>query len=76
MIADIAAVVFGESQILETATQLVSVGVGKNGTRVTTEFVQPIGAFSFNTGGLIPASATAGEIQFGGTIFTISGVAL
>lgn len=77
VIADVAAILFGDEQLTETATQLVSIGVGKNGTRVTTSFVQPIGAFSFNPSGIIQGSGTAGAIQFPtGTIFTISGVEL
>lgn len=78
VIAGVAAIVFGDEQLTETATQLVSVGVGKNGTHVTTSFQQPVGEFSFNPSGLITTSGEgAGEIQFPpDTIITLSGVTL
>ena len=74
MIADVAGVVFGD-EIIQTALSVVSVGTGKNGTQITTSFVQPGGEFTFNPSGLI--TGTPGETAFasGGTII-ISGATL
>ena len=57
MVADVAAIVFGDEQIQQTATNVVSVGVGKNGTQITTSFIQPGGEFTFVPTGLITGQA-------------------
>ena len=75
VIADVAAIVFG-SELLQTATQFVSVGVGRNGTQITTQFLQSGGEFSFNPSGLITGGGGGGVSPFTGTVVTISGATL
>ncbi|MCJ1327199.1 hypothetical protein MMC10_003866 [Thelotrema lepadinum] len=74
VIADVAGVVFG-NEVVQTATNVVSVGTGKNGTQITTSFVQQGGEFSFNPSGLITGSP--GEVAFAtGTVITVGGATL
>ena len=74
VIAGVAAVVFGE-ELVQTATQVVSVGIGKNGTTVTTSYAVPGVEFSFNPSGLLTGSEP-GPTFAPGTVITISGATL
>jgi len=77
VIADVAQVLFGSEVVTETATQVVSAGTGRNGTTVTTSFVQPLAPFSFDTSGLITGTSAAPAFAFPtGTVVTVNGATL
>ena len=76
IVADVAGVVFGTETLSATVTQIQSVGVGLNGSRVTTLFTEGIGQFSFNTGGLLGPTQSPGESGSLGSTYVLSGATL
>ena len=77
VVADVAGIVFGSQQLTTTEVQVISVGVGRNGTNVTTtSIVEATGQFTFNTAGLV-TGAGAGFVSYGpSTIITVNGATL
>ena len=76
VVADVAGVVFGTETLSATVTQVQSVGVGLNGSRVTTFFTEGVGQFSFTPGGLIGPTQTPGASGSPGSTFILSGATL
>ena len=76
VVADVAGVVFGTETLSATATVTQSVGVGLNGSRITTLLTENIGQFSFNTGGLLGPTQVSGATGGSNSTYILSGATL
>lgn len=79
-VADVLGVVFGDEIITQLHTQVISIGLGNNGTNVTrTTILTGQSQFTFNSGGVVGSASPGGQTNFysgsGGTI-TLAGVEL
>ena len=77
VVADVAGIVFGSKQLTATEVQVISVGVGRNGTNVTTtSVIEARGQFTFGTAGLVTGT-NGGFISYGAsTVITVQGATL
>lgn len=74
VVADVAGVVFGSQTFTQVNTAVVSIGMGANGTNVTTtSFTAGAAPFTFDPSGLNPAVLSLNTL---GPTITISGVEL
>ena len=75
VVADVAGIVFGTETFTQTNTALVSIGVGANGTNITSTISITAAAVPFT---FDPTSLTPGVLAFNslGPTLTISGVEL
>ena len=76
VVADVAGVVFGTETLSAIATVTQSVGVGLNGSRVTTLLTENVGQFSFNTGGLLGPTQVPGATGGSNSTYVLSGATL
>ena len=78
VVADVAAIVFGAQALTNiAATELVSVGVGLNGSRYTSiSVIANEGQFTIDPSGLVTGVFEATVVNFGGPTILVNGATL